>query len=72
MEARGASFGRKSRIAALVFVIDTGFLPDGYEARVGKFMWRMPGSQHETHSAEGCVILAIYRKPNIFRDITGF
>jgi hypothetical protein len=29
-------------------------------------------SMHETHSAEGCVILAIYRKPNIFRNSAGF
>jgi hypothetical protein len=27
---------------------------------------------HETHSDEGCVILAIYRKPNIFRHSAGF
>ena len=27
---------------------------------------------HETHSDEGCVILAIYRKPNIFRNSAGF
>lgn len=41
-------------------------------ARAGEFVWRRPGSLHETHSAEGCVILAIYRKPNIFRNSAGF
>lgn len=40
--------------------------------RAGEFVWRKPGSLHETHSAEGCVILAIYRKPNIFRHSAGF
>ena len=41
-------------------------------ARAGEFVWRKPQSMHETHSAEGCVILAIYRKPNIFRNSAGF
>jgi hypothetical protein len=27
---------------------------------------------HETYSEEGCTILAIYRKPNIFAKSAGF
>ncbi len=27
---------------------------------------------HETHSAEDCTILAIYRKPNVFRNSAGY
>ena len=40
--------------------------------RAGQFVWRRPGSMHETHTDEGCILLAIYRKPNIFRDSAGF
>ena len=29
-------------------------------------------SRHETHSDEGCVILGVYRKPNVFRSSAGF
>jgi hypothetical protein len=35
-------------------------------------VYRIPGSMHETYSAEGCVLLAIYRKPNIFRNSAGY
>jgi len=41
-------------------------------ARAGDYVWRKKDSLHETHSAEGCVILAIYRKPNIFKNSAGF
>jgi len=41
-------------------------------ARAGEFVWRKPDSRHETRSAEGCVTLAVYRKPNTFRNRAGF
>ena len=40
--------------------------------RAGEFVWRKPGSFHETHSDEGAVLLAVYRKPNIFKNTAGF
>jgi quercetin dioxygenase-like cupin family protein len=40
--------------------------------RAGEFVWRKPNSFHENHSDEGAVILAIYRKPNIYHHSTGF
>ena len=40
--------------------------------RAGEFVWRRTGSFHETHSDEGAVILAIYRKPNVFQHSTGY
>ena len=36
------------------------------------FVWRKPGSLHETRSDEGCVLLAVYRKPNVFFNSAGF
>ena len=50
------------------YVISGSFADHDGIARAGEFVWRTPGSMHETHSAEGCVILAVYRKPNIFRN----
>ena len=54
------------------YVISGSFSDHDGLCRAGEFVWRRPGSMHETHSAEGCVILAIYRKPNIFRHSAGF
>ena len=54
------------------WVISGSFSDHDGIARAGEYVWRTPGSMHETHSAEGCVILAIYRKPNIFRNSAGF
>jgi anti-sigma factor ChrR (cupin superfamily) len=54
------------------YVIAGSFSDHDGIARAGEFVWRKPGSLHETHSAEGCVILAVYRKPNIFRNSAGF
>ena len=41
-------------------------------ARAGEYVWRRVGSFHETHSDEGAVILAIYRRPNVFQNSTGY
>lgn len=54
------------------WVISGSFSDHDGIARAGEYVWRTAGSMHETHSAEGCVILAIYRKPNIFRNSAGF
>ena len=40
--------------------------------RAGEYVWRHAGSMHETYSEEGCTILAIYRRPNIFAKSAGF
>lgn len=54
------------------YVIAGSFSDHDGIARAGEYVWRKPDSMHETHSAEGCIILAIYRKPNIFRNSAGF
>ena len=54
------------------YVIEGAFSDHDGIARAGEFVWRQTGSMHETHSAQGCTILAIYRKPNIFRNSAGF
>ncbi len=54
------------------WVLEGSFYDHDGICRAGQFVWRTPGSMHETHSDEGCVILAIYRKPNLFRNSAGF
>jgi len=54
------------------WVIEGSFSDHDGICRAGEYVYRVPGSMHETHSAEGCTILAIYRKPNIFRNSAGY
>lgn len=54
------------------WVLEGSFYDHDGIARAGEFVWRKPDSRHETKSDEGCIILAIYRKPNIFRNSAGF
>ena len=54
------------------WVLEGSFSDHDGICRAGEYVYRKPGSMHETHSAEGCTILAIYRKPNIFRNSAGF
>ena len=54
------------------FVLEGSFYDHDGICRAGEFVWRQPGSFHETHSDEGAVLLAIYRKPNVFQNTVGF
>jgi quercetin dioxygenase-like cupin family protein len=54
------------------WVIEGSFSDHDGICRAGEFVYRKPGSMHETHSAQGCILLAIYRKPNIFRNSAGY
>lgn len=54
------------------YVLEGSFSDHDGICRAGEYVYRIPGSMHETHSAEGCTILAIYRKPNIFRHSAGY
>ena len=40
-------------------------------AHAGDYVWRKAGSVHENRSDTGAVVLAVYRKPNIFQHSTG-
>ncbi|HUC68668.1 MAG TPA: cupin domain-containing protein [Stellaceae bacterium] len=54
------------------YVIEGSFYDHDGICRAGEFVWRRIGSFHETHSDEGAIILAIYRKPNVFRHSAGY
>ncbi len=53
-------------------VLEGSFSDHDGIARAGEYVWRHSGSMHETYSEEGCTILAIYRKPNVFATSAGF
>ena len=54
------------------YVLEGSFYDHDGICRAGEFVYRHPGSMHETKSDEGCVLLAVYRKPNIFFKTAGF
>jgi len=54
------------------FVLEGSFYDHDGVCRAGQFVYRHPGSMHETRSDEGCVLLAVYRKPNVFFKTAGF
>ena len=54
------------------FVLEGSFYDHDGVCKAGEFVWRKPGSFHQTHSDEGAVLLAVYRKPNIFKNTAGF
>ena len=54
------------------YVLEGSFYDHDGICRAGQFVWRKPGSLHETRSDEGCLLLSIYRKPNVFCNSAGF
>ena len=54
------------------FVLEGSFYDHDGICKAGEYVWRRPGSFHQTHSDEGAVLLAVYRKPNIFKNTAGF
>ena len=54
------------------YVLEGSFYDHDGICRAGEFVWRQPGSYHETKSDEGCILLAVYRKTNKFGDIEGY
>lgn len=54
------------------YVISGSFYDHDGICRAGQYVWRKPGSLHETRTDEGCVLFAVYRKPNVFFGTAGF
>ncbi|MFS8974531.1 cupin domain-containing protein [Cupriavidus necator] len=54
------------------YVLEGSFYDHDGICRAGQFVWRQPGSLHETRSDEGSLLLAVYRKPNVFYGTAGF
>ena len=54
------------------FVLEGSFYDHDGICRAGQYVYRHPGSMHAPKSDEGCVLLAVYRKPNVFFNTAGF
>jgi len=54
------------------FVLEGSFYDHDGICRAGQYVYRHAGSMHETKSDEGCLLLAVYRKPNVFVNTAGF
>jgi anti-sigma factor ChrR (cupin superfamily) len=54
------------------YVLEGSFYDHDGICRAGQYVYRHPNSMHETKSDEGCLLLAVYRKPNVFFNTAGF
>ena len=50
------------------YVIEGSFRDHDGVCRAGNFVWRRPGSRHEAWTDDGCLMLAVFLKPNRFFD----
>lgn len=50
------------------FVIEGSMYDHDGQANSGDYVWRAAGSYHDNHTDVGATILAVYRKPNIFKQ----
>jgi anti-sigma factor ChrR (cupin superfamily) len=51
------------------YVLQGSLADDAGVCRAGQFVWRRPGSRHDAWTDEGCLVLAIFLKPNTFFDL---
>ena len=73
LQHRACKHGIKTAVRLpQTWVLEGSFYDHDGICRAGEFVWRHTGSFHQTHSDEGAVILAIYRKPNVFQDGAGY
>ncbi len=54
------------------YVLEGSFYDHDGICGAGEYVWRHPNSCHETRTDEGVVLLAVYRKPNVFAETSGF
>lgn len=50
------------------WVLEGSLQDDEGVARAGNFVWRPAGNRHDAHSPEGCLVLSMFLKPNLFLD----
>ena len=50
------------------YVISGSFADHDGVCRAGEYVWRRAGSRHAAWTDEGCLVLAIFLKPNKFFD----
>ncbi len=52
------------------YVIEGSVVDDEGECRAGDFVWRPKGNRHIARSPNGCLMIAMFLKPNTFLDET--
>lgn len=52
------------------YVLEGSMYDHDGKCSAGEYVWRHAGSLHENHSDTGAVVLAVYRKQNIFVNKT--
>ena len=50
------------------YVLEGSLCDHEGECKAGDYVWRPPGSRHRAWSPNGCLLLAIFLKPNIFLE----
>ena len=50
------------------YVLSGSFSDHSGTCRAGNYVWRKAGSRHEAWTDEGCLMLAVFLKPNKFFD----
>ena len=50
------------------FVLEGSFSDHAGTCTAGNYVWRRPGSRHDAWTDEGCLMLAVFLKPNTFLD----
>jgi anti-sigma factor ChrR (cupin superfamily) len=50
------------------FVLEGSLCDDEGECRAGQYVWRPAGSRHRAWSPNGCLLLAIFLKNNVFLE----
>lgn len=54
------------------YVLEGSMWDHDGKCSAGEYVWRKPNSFHENQSDTGAVVLAVYRKPNIFLSGAGY
>jgi anti-sigma factor ChrR (cupin superfamily) len=50
------------------YVIEGTLVDEDGACSAGNFVWRRAGSVHKAWSPDGCVVLGVFERPNIFLD----
>lgn len=50
------------------WVLEGSLADDEGEATAGNFVWRPAGNRHDAYSPNGCLVLSMFLKPNLFLD----
>ena len=50
------------------YILEGSLCDEFGECTAGNYVWRPPGSRHTAWAPNGCLLLAVFLKPNVFFD----